>query len=203
MHYILTYCGVDYETKTYERGPAPTFSKDNWKNSDIDSLGLAFPNLPYLIDGEVRLSESKSIMKYVASKYDPDLLGRTAREIAEADMLSRVHDDLYGQVNNHYKQGDPVKLAANLRIIGQRLSTNLGTKPFFAGDRLTFVDFCFFELIELMDYWSEGATLADYPNLKAFHARISTLPRFGEAWTSDSKLRKRPFNFHRAPTNQL
>ena len=43
----------------------------------------------------VYLSETKSIMKYIAVKYDRDLLGRDATEIATADMISRVHDDWY------------------------------------------------------------------------------------------------------------
>ena len=58
---------------------------------------LAFPNVPYMLDeaNGVYLSETKSIMKYIAVKYDRDLLGRDATEIATADMISRVHDDWY------------------------------------------------------------------------------------------------------------
>eukprot|EP00353_Schmidingerella_taraikaensis_P004689 CAMPEP_0185574004 /NCGR_PEP_ID=MMETSP0434-20130131/5571_1 /TAXON_ID=626734 ORGANISM="Favella taraikaensis, Strain Fe Narragansett Bay" /NCGR_SAMPLE_ID=MMETSP0434 /ASSEMBLY_ACC=CAM_ASM_000379 /LENGTH=35 /DNA_ID= /DNA_START= /DNA_END= /DNA_ORIENTATION= len=34
-------------------------------------------------------------MKYICKKYDESLLGRNADELAKADMMSRIHDDLY------------------------------------------------------------------------------------------------------------
>ena len=46
-------------------------------------------------------------MKYVAMKYDSKLLGTTAEEVAKADMLSRVHDNLYDRIGVHFKKGDP------------------------------------------------------------------------------------------------
>ena len=94
VHYMMAYCGVDYEQKVYIRGPEPEFSKSDWL-APRPELNLDFPNLPYLIDGEFKLTQSKSIMKYIAKKYDQGLLGRDAEEMARADMLSRVHDTLY------------------------------------------------------------------------------------------------------------
>ena len=38
---------------------------------------MDFPNLPYLIDGEVKLSESWAIAKYIARKYGKQLLGES------------------------------------------------------------------------------------------------------------------------------
>ena len=78
-------------------------------------LGLDFPNLPYLVDGQVRLSESKSIMKYLCGKHRPELLGRDAGEIATADMVSRVHDTLHGKIGAHcFKGGDTPQLHEDL-----------------------------------------------------------------------------------------
>ena len=62
-------------------------------------LGLDFPNLPYLIDGEFKLTESKSIMKYFCRKYEPKLLGTTPEEVASADMVSRVHDTYHQNIS--------------------------------------------------------------------------------------------------------
>ncbi len=59
----------------------PELSKSAWL-SHRDELQLDFPNLPYLVDGELKLTESKSIMKYLAKKYDERLLGRSPQEIA-------------------------------------------------------------------------------------------------------------------------
>lgn len=78
-------------------------------------LGLDFPNLPYFIDGHVRLTESKSIMKYLCRKHRPDLLGRDAAEMATADMISRIQDDLHGKIGAHcFKGGDTPELHADL-----------------------------------------------------------------------------------------
>ena len=132
-HYVLAYCGVDYEAKTYIRGPPPEFSKAPWTDVRAE-LNLDFPNLPYLIDGDVKLTESKSIMKYVAKKYDADLLGRNAEEIAKADMMSRVHDSLYDRIGVHFKKGDPENFVKQIDIVGQMLANYLRSeKPFVVG----------------------------------------------------------------------
>jgi glutathione S-transferase len=36
---------------------------------------MDFPNLPYLIDEDYKLTESMAIMKYIAAKWKPELLG--------------------------------------------------------------------------------------------------------------------------------
>jgi glutathione S-transferase len=35
------------------------------------TIDLKFPNLPYLIDGDVKVTESLAILKYIAKKYRP------------------------------------------------------------------------------------------------------------------------------------
>ena len=193
--YILAYCGVDYDHKVYKRGPPPEFSKSAWQ-SHRDELAMDFPNLPYLIDGDVKLSESKSLMKYVAKKYDPQLLGRNAEEMAKADMVSRVHDDLYDRIGKHFKNGVPEKFYGELDVVGQILANFLGEdKKFMTGANLTFVDFSVFELLDFMNIYSEGATFAKYANLRRFHERITRLPRFCDAWADNSKLIKEPFKY--------
>lgn len=57
-------------------------------------MGFDFPNLPYLIDGDLKLTESKAIIKYLARKWDKRLLGRNEVEVGIAEMLSRIHDQI-------------------------------------------------------------------------------------------------------------
>ena len=41
-------------------------------------MGFEFPNLPYLIDGDTKITETIGIMQYIAKKYRPALLGANA-----------------------------------------------------------------------------------------------------------------------------
>lgn len=50
-------------------------------------MGLEYPNLPYLIDGDAKITETIAIMKYVAKKWKPELLGRNAAEVGRVNML--------------------------------------------------------------------------------------------------------------------
>ena len=79
IQYLLNYLNVAYDYETINFGETPETRKDQWSKVK-DSLNLDFPNLPYLIDGEVKLTESKSIMKYLCSKHDKSLLGCDAVE---------------------------------------------------------------------------------------------------------------------------
>ena len=64
--------------------------------------------MPYLLDSDngINLTESKSIMKYIAMQYDASLIGRNAYEVGTADMISRIHDAWYEELSKHGKKGD-------------------------------------------------------------------------------------------------
>ncbi len=74
----MEFMGVEYEMKEYEQGDGPEFSRAVW-NSEKFNLGLEFPNLPYLIDGDFKMTESLAIHRYLADKYMPELLGADAQ----------------------------------------------------------------------------------------------------------------------------
>ena len=67
--YLLNYCGADYTEKTYNMDGV------EWQQ-DKPNL-MPFCNLPYIIDGNVKISETLAVHQYIASKYKPELLGRT------------------------------------------------------------------------------------------------------------------------------
>ena len=66
--------GVDFDMVEYECGDAPEYSRETWTDAKFN-LGLDFPNLPYLFDGETKLTETLAIHRYLADKYAPSLLG--------------------------------------------------------------------------------------------------------------------------------
>lgn len=45
-----------YQLKKYKVGDAPNYDKSDWLN-EKDNLGLEYPNLPYYIDGEIKLTQ--------------------------------------------------------------------------------------------------------------------------------------------------
>ena len=58
---MLEYLGVNYENK-YKT------SFEDWFHEKIKS-DIELVNLPYLVDGEVKLTQSYAIMRYLARKY--------------------------------------------------------------------------------------------------------------------------------------
>ena len=69
---ILNYAGVDYTEKFYN--PETEEGRAEWA-SDKVNLGIPFANLPYLIDGDFKLTESKAVTLYICEKWAPELLG--------------------------------------------------------------------------------------------------------------------------------
>ena len=89
LRYQLAYCKVDYDMKTYALGEAPEFSKKEWLSKKYE-LGLSFPNLPYFIDGDVSLTETIPIHKYIADKWMPELLGKDPKTRGTVGMMANV-----------------------------------------------------------------------------------------------------------------
>ncbi|GIX96614.1 glutathione S-transferase class-mu 26 kDa isozyme 51 [Caerostris darwini] len=63
IRFLLHYKQIDFVDKRY------AFGTDDWQNDKL-ALGLDFPNLPYFIDGDVKLTQSITIMRYLAEKND-------------------------------------------------------------------------------------------------------------------------------------
>ena len=103
---MFYYLQVDFEDKVYQVGDAPDFDKSCWYDVK-QNLGLEYPNLPYLIDGTVKLTETVAIMQYIATKYQPSLLGADASEIGRIHMLLNFISQLKEEATNpSYFTGD-------------------------------------------------------------------------------------------------
>jgi hypothetical protein len=74
--------GKDFDLVEY--GPD---NEGDWFGKDKPSLTLTLPNLPYLKDGSLEISEHDAIFKHVLRKYKPELLGSTIDEQAEVDQF--------------------------------------------------------------------------------------------------------------------
>ena len=82
---LLEYSGANYKDIRYKCGDAPGFDLSEWTSVKF-KLGLDFPNLPYLIDGSIKVTQSNAILRYLGRKFGLD--GKT-----EEDKVSRDYTE--------------------------------------------------------------------------------------------------------------
>ena len=70
----------------------------------------------------------------------------------------------------------------------------MGNSEWIAGANLTWLDFYFAELVELLDKISNGLFYSEFPTLQTYWDRFIALPNLAEAWADDTKCMKAPFN---------
>ncbi|NWH70833.1 GSTM2 transferase, partial [Piaya cayana] len=147
---LLEYTETPYQERRYRPGPAPDFDRSDWTN-EKEKLGLDFPNLPYLIDGNTKLTQSNAILRYIARKHK--MCGETEEEILRVDMLLNHIVDLCDRFAHLCYSPDFEKLKpAYLEQLPRKLrelSQFLGSRPWFAGQKLTFVDFLAYDFLDM------------------------------------------------------
>ena len=145
IRHQLQYSEVDYENIEYEQGEAPDFSREAWLNQKY-TLGLEFPNLPYFIDGDFKLTETMAIHKYIADKWKPELLGKDAQHRGHISMLANRAIDFKNDVTRPcYATGsiDEVMQACQKHL--PSLLDYMGTNAYLCGNEPSYVDFYFYE----------------------------------------------------------
>ncbi|CAM1310142.1 GSTM3 (predicted) [Pycnogonum litorale] len=187
---MLAYAGVDFDEKFYEVGPPPDFDRSTWKKVKY-SLGVDFPNLPYYIDGDIKLSQSTAIMRHIARKYN--LAGSSEEEFRRIDLLNGVWSDLNGNMTIMFYydlEGMKPEFMDNLSLVTKQLSDFLGSRPWFAGDKITFIDFRLYELFRTLTKFSPGFN-DKFKNLKDFMSRFEALPTIVEYLKSELTINNR------------
>ncbi|KAI1306054.1 Glutathione S-transferase Mu 1 [Halotydeus destructor] len=188
---MLAHVGVEFEDKKYNLGP--NFERNEFH--DIKhTLGLAFPNVPYYIDGDVKLSQSIAIMRYIARQHG--LEGVTNEEKTRIALIEQQLVDYrsaagpvfyspnYDQLAGPYREGLPAKLKA--------LSDFLGDRKWLSGDNVSYVDFIAYEYLDVHKLFQPGL-LDSFPNLVKYVAQFEALPNVEKYMKSD-KFMKWPAN---------
>ncbi|KAM4872622.1 glutathione S-transferase Mu 2 isoform 4-T4 [Thomomys bottae] len=188
---LLEYTDSSYEEKRYTMGGAPDYDGSQWLSEKF-KLGLDFPNLPYLIDGSHKITQSNAILRYVARKHN--LCGETEEEKIRVDMLENQLMDTRMQLARICYSPDFEKLKLEyleqLPEMMKLFSQFLGKQPWFAGDKITFVDFIAYDVIERNQIF-EPKCLDAFPNLKDFIARVEGLKKIS-AYLKTSRLTHKP-----------
>uniref|UniRef100_A0A7N4P1Q0 glutathione transferase n=1 Tax=Sarcophilus harrisii TaxID=9305 RepID=A0A7N4P1Q0_SARHA len=133
---LLEYTGTPYKELLYNYEKCSDYDKNEWFK-DRYTLGLDFPNLPYLIDGNTKITQSNAILRYIGRKHK--MCGDTEEEKVRVDILEsqamdfrmqlvRVcHDPNFENLRLNYLQQLPKTL--------QLFSHFLGTRRWFAGKK--------------------------------------------------------------------
>lgn len=199
---MFAYLGVDFEDVKY----GVTLDQDmgSWDRSqwtDVKfTLGLEYPNLPYLIDGESRVTETAAIMKYVAKKWDSSLLGKTAAETARAEMLYAHVNDMKqkctGPCYRGEKQGDELKdaIAEDCQPILERLFEVIQPGQWAAGETLTWLDFFLAEVIEYLEAILDQRFVAMVPASHEYLERFLALDGVKAYYADETRSMKAPWN---------
>ncbi|CAG2115497.1 unnamed protein product [Medioppia subpectinata] len=177
---LLAYKGVKFIDKYYGN-----FGDKNLDDNPADwladktILGLEFPDLPYYIDGPLKLTQSTAIMRHLARKHG--LMATDETGLGRQDLLEQQLLDIRMGiiVNNGVNHGYDTVIAQHI-IAGRspqldRLSRFLGARQWFTGNCINYVDFLAYEVLDWLRLFSTG-TVDEYQNLCQFMVRFESLP---------------------------
>ncbi|XP_037356728.1 glutathione S-transferase Mu 1-like [Talpa occidentalis] len=148
---------------------APDYDRSQWLSEKF-KLGLDFPNLPYLIDGAHRITQSNAIVRYIARKHN--LSGETEEEKIRVDILENQAMDTANQLARVCYSPDFEKLKSEflkgLPEMVKQYSQFLGKRPWFAGDKVTCGGFLAFDLLDkcCIKNWGEGLEVEVWVGLR-------------------------------------
>lgn len=147
--------------------------------------------VPFLVDGDLKLGESRAIISYLVNKYGKDSPLYPRDPVARArvdELLFFDASGLYPALSQLYrpllmegKPLDPLKLEEvhkTYQLVEDRLIAN-GDKKFLTGDNLTIGDISLTVSINFGQ--ACGVETAKFKNLVAYTDRVkATIPKFHE-----------------------
>ena len=136
---------------------------DDWFPSKFER-GLDFPNLPYLYDGEFKMTETFPIIRYLVEKHKPEMLGGSVEERGTVQMLeSVVHNAKNAIVEKSYGQDSKQVVLDVADEKFESIHAYLGDKKFLIGDTFTYVDIVLFETIAYVAALTEDGVYEKFP----------------------------------------
>ena len=145
--------------------------------------------VPTLVDGDLRLWESRSIMQYLAAKKESPLWPNDAARRAdiarwqfwEASHLSRgtgayAFENLFKKIFMK-QEPDPAALAVGekeWRLFAPVLDAQLATRKWILGNDLTLADFSVGACFSYAE--PSGLPMSDYGHIKAWLSRLGEIP---------------------------
>jgi glutathione S-transferase len=182
IRYLLKYAGIEFNDKRYEFGEGTSLQemesiRKNWTPEKF-TLDLDFPNLPYYIDGDVKLSQSLAIMRYLARKYDlfaTDEKSLTLQDLVEQQIKDMGWNFIFGVLINkaEYEKNKALFLEETLPKQLELLSKFLGDNEWLVG-KLNYVDFLAYEVLDWLRQFSPE-NIQKFENLTQYLKRFENL----------------------------
>jgi len=189
IRFLLETAGAEYKEEFYSEEGPPGYSKESWFTVK-PTLPLDFPNLPYLYDGDVKITQSISILRYLGRKFGFE--GKTEEEKVRIDLIEQqvvdwrneattiFYDDKYEDLIGPWKEGLKEKLTS--------LSKFLGDREYLSGAGISYVDFLTFEWFEINEAAIPLMMEDANENLKNYCQRIRELPAIIKYMSSDKYM---------------
>jgi len=182
---FLEYTGTKYHEKFYKME-----EKEAWFAEDKQKLNFDFPNLPYIVDGTEKVTESEAVILYVILKSGKtELLGKTVKDQVTVATLKGVAQDTFTDLvklmfnpehEKHREETFKTKVWPRL----DQFEKFVSGKKFFLGDYITTADFKIYVLLKMV-HGVEASVCDKYPNLKAFVKNFSEVPELQSYLKSD------------------
>lgn len=194
---VLECTGIDYVDVRLDPGVPGTASyKQEWfaRKPDLSSAGCRFPNLPYLLEKDCKLSQSNAILTHLGRKFgligpNPDVVDLVLAQTTDFDHI------LTGACYRDFpavKQYIETKLASALgewRLV-------LSDKQFMTGEAITVADLKIYETlrkVKIFEAHFETAKFLAFPTLQGFLDRIESHPPIA-AYLNSAAYMARPLN---------
>ncbi|CAG2103198.1 unnamed protein product [Medioppia subpectinata] len=170
---LLIYSGVKFTDKRYQSA-----ERKAWQ-SDKSTLGLDFPNLPYYIDGDLKLSQSTAILRYLGRKYGlvaTDDRQRALQDMAEQQILDmrEIFLKLIARAEDPAVKHDDY-ITTILKPQLDLLVKFLADKQWLIGGQLSYVDFIVYEVMDWLRRFTPE-TIGKYATIGQYLDRFEALP---------------------------
>jgi len=178
----------------------------DFANMKADRKAWPFGQAPRLVDGDIDICQSNTIIRYLARK--GGLNGANEKEATAVDMIMEAVESLrvkYGALIYQDQLADAAKAAYYTAHIdpssqeGRNGGAHFGYldtllkasgSGFMVGSGLSAADLCVFDIVDLHVRIFPEQMAKDYPELVGLHARISELPGVKEYLAGPQRMQK-------------
>jgi len=179
---LLRYADADWKD---ERRALTPDSFADWKAVKF-TLGFDFPNLPYMIDGDIKITQSVAIMRYLGRKFNlaaSSEVEQVRLDLAEQEIMDMKTAQSRLCYNPKYEELK-ADYVVNLTVKVGLMDKFIGAGPWMLGEKITYVDFMTYEFLDgSRKQFPEN--FKDASNINAFMARFEALPKMAEWFATD------------------